>query len=68
MMQCQPNPTELRSMDSYTYPKFYVDPQKSKQKLPPPFPLSTQKSPLKNVASKKFDKKNKRSPFLLNPY
>jgi hypothetical protein len=55
-------------MDSYTYPKFYVDPQKSKQKLPPPFPLSTQKSPLKNVASKKFDKKNKRSPFLLNPY
>ena len=43
MMQRQPNPTELRSMDSYI--QILCRFQKSKRKVPPPSPLSTQKSP-----------------------
>ena len=43
MMQRRPNPTELRSMDSYI--QILCRFQKSKQKVPPPPPFSTQKSP-----------------------
>ena len=43
MMQRQPNPTELRSMDSYI--QILCRFQKSKRKIPPPSPLSTKKSP-----------------------
>ena len=43
MMQCRPNPTELRSMDSYI--QILCRFQKSKRKIPSPSPLSTKKSP-----------------------
>ena len=43
MMQRQPNPTELRLMDSYI--QILGRFKTSKQKLPPPSPLNTQKSP-----------------------
>ena len=41
MIQRQPNPTELTSMDSYD--QILCRFQKSKQKVPPLSPLSTQK-------------------------
>ena len=43
MMQRRPNCTELRLMDSYI--QILCRFQKSKLKIPPPSPLSTQKSP-----------------------
>ena len=43
MMQCWPNPTELRSMDSYI--QILCRFQKSKRKFPSPSPLSNEKSP-----------------------
>ena len=43
MMQRRPNCTELSSMDSYI--QILCRFQKSKQKVPPPSPLSSQKSP-----------------------
>ena len=43
MMQRPPNPTELRLMDSYI--QILCKFQKSKQKVPPPSPLSNEKSP-----------------------
>ena len=41
MMQRRPNQTELRSMDSYT--QILCRFQKSKQKVPPPSPLTSEK-------------------------
>jgi hypothetical protein len=43
MMQRQLNPTELRLMDSYI--QILCRFQKSKRKVPPPSPLSNEKSP-----------------------
>ena len=43
MLQLRPNCTELRSMDSYI--QILCRFQKCKRKVPPPSPLSTQKSP-----------------------
>ena len=43
MMQRRPNPTELRSIDSYI--QIVCRFQKSKQQVPPPSPLSNEKSP-----------------------
>ena len=43
MLQRRPNRKELRSIDSYI--QILCQFQKSKQKGPPPSPLSTQKSP-----------------------
>ena len=43
MMQCQPNPTELRSMNSYVQILYIF--QKSKQKVPPPSLPCIKKSP-----------------------
>ena len=43
MLQRRPNPTELRLMDSYI--QILCRFQKSKRKVPPPSPLSNEKSP-----------------------
>ena len=43
MLQLRPNWSELRSMDCYH--QIFCRFRKCKQKLPPPSPLSTQKSP-----------------------
>ena len=51
MLQLRPNWSELRSMDCY-HQIFYRF-RKCKQKLPPPSPLSTQKSPFTPPKDKK---------------
>ena len=52
MMQCWRNPTELRSMDSCIQILYRF--QKSMRKLPPLYPLSTQKSPFTPQRKKMF--------------
>ena len=52
MMQRRPNPTELRSMDSYI--QILSRFQKSKRKVPPPSPLSNEK--LKSFFFQNFHK------------
>ena len=52
MMQCRLNPMELRSMDSYI--QILCRFQKSKKKVPPPSPLSNEKSPFPPKDEKKF--------------
>ena len=51
MMQRRPNPTELRSMDSYI--QILCRFQKSKQKVPPP-PLPCSKKNLPKEASDSY--------------
>ena len=51
MMQRRPNPTELRLMDSYI--QILCRFQKSKRKVPPPSPLSNEKSPFTPPKDKK---------------
>ena len=55
MLQCRPNPTELRLMDSYI--QILCRFQKCKGKVPPPSLLSNEKSKSeKKILKKKINK------------